>query len=164
VSEKPKKTSANAARAAGAGDSATPPPRTVLQTATTAVEMLDVRPFVRKYIEPILSKLEECEQDAASSPVNSDMMFLALTLPVINGVIHIASNPKALRESMAWVTEKWQEPHGDPDPISLLSALTLIYIVVEGWNRYKDDATKSQVWRSMLNHVKTLSQGLEEQG
>jgi len=127
--------------------------------------MLDVRPFIKDHIDPIYSKLEECEEDAKRAPVNSDMMFLALALPVINGVIHIASNPTALRDAMDWVTSKWAEPKREPpDAVSILSALTLIYIVYTGYMRYKqdEDHEKKEKWLSIWTRAKKLAEGLEE--
>ena len=111
----------------------------VLKNAADAVAKLDVEQFIEKHLRSLFQKLEECDNYAESAPVNGDMMFMALSLPIINGVIHIASNRTTLKNAMDWVLAKWKVPHKDPDPLSILSALTLIYVVGRGWSEYKDD-------------------------
>lgn len=135
------------------------PPPGVLEIAAEAVRRLDVGGFIKEQMNPIHRKLEESDAYAESSPVNGDMMFLALSLPITNGVIHIASTREALSEANKWVLEKWEGPH--PDPISILSALTLIDIVEEGWKTYKNDPDKREQWKRILRRVGKLSEDME---
>lgn len=132
--------------------------------AAQAVRILDVREFIQHQMPTLHDKLVECEEYAQSADLNDDMMFVALSLPIINGVIHIASDGRHLREAKEWVVSRWKgEGNKEPDPVSILSALTLIYVVVEGWRLYKDDPEKKELWESILNRVKILSSEIKDE-
>lgn len=124
------------------------------RAAAEAVELLEIKPFFNAHMETIFTKLEECDSYAQSADFNGDMMFIALSLPVINGMIHIASNRKALNKAMDWVISQWKE---DPDRISILSALTLIYTATKGLEKYGDDPQKQAVWKRITSRVQKLS-------
>jgi hypothetical protein len=143
----------------------------MLRAAREAVERLDVKSFIQTHLTEIFDKLEECEGYARNELVNGDMMFMAFSLPVINGVIHIASNRRDLREASSWVVENW-EGGEDADQVSILSALTLIYVVGEGYETYvkkyaenptdspetrKEKLGKRDIWERIYGRVRKLS-------
>jgi hypothetical protein len=129
------------------------------KAARVAVELLDLEPFFTpENLRSIFNKLEECDRYAqASADFNGDMMFIALSLPLVNGIIHIASNRNGLRRATEWVVKEWQEDDKDPDKVSILSALTLIHLAVKGWQRFRDDPTKRNAWKRIIFRVQKLS-------
>lgn len=145
----------------------------MLGVAKQAVEKLDVSSFIQTHLTQIFDKLEECEGYAKNELVNGDMMFMAFSLPIINGVIHIASNRRSLREATSWVVENW-EGGKDADQVSILSALTLIYVVGKGYERYvkgyAENLTDSQkirdekrlIWQRIYDRVRKLSLEMQE--
>lgn len=126
----------------------------------TAVEKLGVEKFIEVHgKDQIFPKLEDCDKHAENAKVDSDMMFIALSLPVINGIIHIASNPTNLKKAMGWVYENWTKVADvdDPDAISILSALTLLYVSIKGEEANREEPDKKEIWQRILQRVKLFS-------
>jgi hypothetical protein len=128
------------------------------------IKLLEVQKFFsRSNMKAILDKLEDCDQIANSADFNGDMMFIALSLPIANGVIHIASNRRALCHATKWLMDNWESDDNkgpdkeDPDKISILSALMLIYIVMQGWKKYKGNKEKQKIWGRIRTRVEKLS-------
>lgn len=142
-------------------ESAGPPSRRVRKIAEQAVQELGIRSFIDNHLKEITRRLEECESAAQNAPVDSDMLFIAMSLPILNGVIHIASNQRNLRKAMEWATKTWggESDPGEFDPISVLSALTLIFVVCEGWVKNQS----SPVWNKIVSHIKELSKELAKE-
>ncbi|HVR09901.1 MAG TPA: hypothetical protein VMW75_17790 [Thermoanaerobaculia bacterium] len=141
----------------GTGDK---PLRQALKVADTAVEKLGIKAFIKDHLKDITGRLEECENAAQNAPVDSNMLFVALALPILNGVIRIASNRTKLQDAMRWATHEWrgdgQADPGDFDAIAILSSLTLIYVVGEIRKLHKD----SPVWESIVDHIRELGREL----
>jgi len=133
----------------------------IARFAQEAVEELGVKQFINDYEEPIYDKLLECDSYAETAKVNSDMMFIARSLPVINGIIHIASNRERLSRAMRWVEKNMEE--SEPDAISILSALTLIYVAVQGEIKRKDRIEEREAWRRILRRVRRFSSDMADQ-
>lgn len=127
--------------------------------AATAVEYLNIKKFLGDHGETIYSRLEECESYAKKADFNNDMMFIALALPVINGIIHVASTRGDLSRATEWVVREWSIGPKEPIPekVPILSALTLIYIVAMGWKTYNRQAGKGEIWESIRDRVQKLS-------
>lgn len=124
--------------------------------AAKAVSLLDVTEFIRRNIDGLYDKLEESDRLAAGSPMNDDVMFVALSLPAVQGIIQFASSRKDLDVAMKWVKDHWKDKSHDPDPMSILSALTLIYIVEEGVKRYEQDAERKKTWSRIRGRLGAL--------
>ena len=131
-----------------------------MTVARTAVANLGIVDFITAHLEDITGRLEECENAAQNAPVDSNMLFVALALPILNGVIRIASNRSKLQGAITWATHEWRghgpAEEGDFDPIAILSSLTLIYVVGEGRKLHKD----SPVWESIVDHIRELGREL----
>lgn len=132
------------------------------------IKLLEVEEFLSRNMKAILDKIEDCDQIASSADFNGDMMFIALSLPIANGVIHIASNRRALSHATGWLIKNWEPDDEenpdkdrpdkeDPDKISILSALMLIYIVMQGWEEYKSVKDKRKMWERIRIRVQKLS-------
>jgi len=130
------------------------------RAARKAVEELNIEPFIKKHRPSIFNKLEECDHYANSADFNGDMMFIALSLPIANGIIHVASTREHLRKATKWVVDQWKsDANQDPEKISILSALVLIHVAGEGWNKYKRsrDKEKREIWKRIHDRVQVLS-------
>ncbi len=123
-----------------------------------AIRLLNIEPFFNEdNLRSIFKKLEECDDYAESADFNGEMMFIALSLPIVNGIIHIASNRNDLRRATQWVVQEWKDgANKDPDRVSILSALTLIYLAVKGWQRFRE-SSKREIWKRIITRVQKLS-------
>jgi hypothetical protein len=108
--------------------------------ADDAVKQLNIADFIRANEGAICGQLEQIDSRVSKAAegntlgLNSDADFIAQSLPLINGVILVGSNRQNINAATTWVKE--QRP--DADPISLLSTLTLVYIVKQA----REDACK----------------------
>jgi hypothetical protein len=85
------------------------------------------------------------------------MIFMALSLPIINGIIHVGSTRKDLVSASEWIRGKWQSMEGEKlDAIPTISALTLIYIIAKAWSRYRNDPARHEIWDSIRDRVQML--------
>ncbi len=135
----------------------------VEKLANDVVELLGVEDAITREIErkgddSLFARIEECDKFAIDAPVNSDMMFLALSLPIANGLIYFATSRERLRIAREWIQTNW---HDKDDPISTLAALTLIYIVKRGWREYHSRADKQDVWVRINRRVEKLKHDTE---
>jgi hypothetical protein len=122
-----------------------------------AVTKLGLDKAVREYFDTLDARLEEADERAQNTPVNSDMMFAALSLPIANGLIHFASTREKLISAEVWIREQLEDTRQeDVDPLATLSALTLIYLVHEGYVRNRADPKKAETWNRMIGRVKNL--------
>ena len=142
----------------------------VLSMARQAVEKLGIKDFLDEYKTPIDRKLLDCEKQASDTPVNGDMMFVAAALPIINGVIQIASDRSTMRRAMDWVQEQvWgRDEEGqkrDFDPVSVLSALTLIEVVNQAYrDAQKPDGRNRAAraeWNRIMGRMRKLSEEMD---
>ena len=124
--------------------------------AEEAVEKLEVANAIHLERKALFSRIEECDKFASGAPVNPDMMFLALSLPIANGLIHFATSRQALKEARDWVRNNWRDQEHEPDPVSTLAALTLIYIVEQGYKEYKRDRERKETWKRIKERVEKL--------
>lgn len=133
------------------------PDKEVLQLADEAVDRLKLPAFFEEhpdYLQTVHNRLEEIDDEAVNAKVKGEMTFMALSLPLTNGIIHIGSNRRGLREAVDWARVNWIDW---PDPLSILTALTLVYIVRRGWeqNRGTDNRAK---WARIGERVKMFSE------
>lgn len=141
----------------------------VSHIARQAVDTLEIREFINKWAEPIEKKLLDCERQASDAPINNDMLFVAAALPIINGVIQIASDRTTMRKSIDWLQKQpWIKDKADADfdPVSVLSALTLIEVVNEAWRQTragKRNAANAAEWNSIIRRMRKLSKEMDEE-
>ncbi len=150
-----------------------------LKKATEAVQTLGVDGFISTNEDLIYRKLEYCDMRvfrAQQTPVTMptgdrycmersecDMMFIADSLPIVTGIVHVGSTLDQLNAAKQWV--KRMVP--DADPISVLSALTLLYVSEHGYKKYQKDntlidgatdlgekASRKEVWKRIYKRVK----------
>lgn len=122
-----------------------------------AVRILGVARAVQAEADILFPRIEECDSFAEGAPVNADMMFLALSLPIANGLIHFATSRQKLNEARDWVWRRWKGQADEPDPISTLAALTLVYIIDQGWRHFKDVPEKRKIWQRIRTRVEKLA-------
>ena len=122
------------------------------------VDCLKVRKFIEEQKLLIYEKLEVCDT-SGKVMINGDMLFIAESLPVINGIIHVGSTRKTFNDALDYVKGHWQ----DADPVVLLTALVFIYVVEEAWKEIgtgKDEA-KKEIWDRIRKRVLTLASDME---
>lgn len=121
------------------------------------VRALGVAEFIDKNKPIIYGNLERFDQqaNATAATVDPNMMFIALSLPVINGIIHIASTQSGLQKAIALVKGDSAQDK-DLDAISILSALTLLYVAAIGKDDFAGSAN-SQTWDRIFRRVKNFS-------
>jgi hypothetical protein len=133
----------------------------ILELATKMVQVLDVVPFLEKYSPDLYQKLREADEYAESAPGNSDMMFMTSSLPISNGVLHIASNRIAVSQAIEELKKEWRGPQPHTDAISILSALTLIFLVVKGWADHQNSTReRREQWIRILKRIKRWTEDM----
>jgi hypothetical protein len=114
-----------------------------------------VEDFFEKHKESIYERLEECDDIAKKAVAKDDMMFIAESLPIINGLIHVGSKRKDLNKAIDWVRKEWG---GEADPIIVLSALVFIYIADQGVKEFRnsEDQEERMIWTRIEKRVQKL--------
>ena len=135
-------------------------PKQVLKYADKATAKLKIQDFIEKYKAELIKRILGCEHEASVARANKDTVFLTAAFPIINGIIHVASDRKSLQEATKWLREEWSvEPEEYLDTFSVLLALTLIYVVNHGW-RARTAETEEQ-WKSIMRRMRKLSDEMD---
>jgi hypothetical protein len=129
------------------------------RTSATAIRKLGIRDFLNTHKELVFAKLEECESIAERADFNGEIMFIASSLPIISGLILVASTRHERQLAIEWVLSNWRNGGDPPDTLSILSALTLIYLVAKGWKELKSDPDdrKREIWARIRDRVGKFS-------
>jgi hypothetical protein len=121
--------------------------------ATEAVRRLDIDGFIGKNLDTLFEKLEEADR---SAPPDDDIRFVALSEQMVRTVIYFASGRKEALDAMAWVREEWKGKTRDPDPMTILSMLSLMFIVKEGMKQ--SDANRQETWRRFSKRLAAVTE------
>ncbi|GET36550.1 hypothetical protein [Microseira wollei] len=112
-----------------------------LEKAIEAVEeKLDVEDYIFEHIDLIYHKLEQCDlrakkaENDGNQRYQCDMMFIAESLPVISAIIQVGSKLENYNSAKKWVRDELP----DADAVSVLSALTFLYIVGMGQGEHEN--------------------------
>jgi hypothetical protein len=128
----------------------------MLHSAEEAVDLLVLRNFVRDNKNAIYKQLEDCDARVSQGPsgLDPDAAFIAQSLPLISGVIHVGSTRENFEAAATWVQK--QSPHAEP--ASLLSTLVLLYVVDQGWQDadVSKDADKKTQWGRIYQRAQWL--------
>ncbi len=123
-----------------------------------AVEvLLNVEGFFYDHRQQIFDRLEECHNIALQAISNRDMLFIAESLPIINGIIHVGSARKQLKSATRWVERNWGS--GEAHPRIVLSALLFKYVTGEGAKAFigqNPPHEKENVWKQIQDRVNKL--------
>jgi hypothetical protein len=131
--------------------------------ADEVVHKLGLQKALNEYGDEVHARLKQANEDAEAAPMNSDMIFIALALPMVNGLIHFASTRGRLQEAMKHMTNDWKVSD-EADPLSTLSALTLIHIanraLAEGGrsNRHPEER---DTWSQIRKRIELLKRDME---
>ncbi|HJU56226.1 MAG TPA: hypothetical protein VJ715_16710 [Pyrinomonadaceae bacterium] len=130
--------------------------RNSYDSAMVMERLLDVREFFLAHKDRIYSKLEDCDQIAKRAITNTDMLFFAESLPIINGIIHVGSTREDLNKATEWVRENWEGSAAQPRIV--LSALLFHYVTKEGVKEFTDstDQSKRITWSRIDERVGRL--------
>jgi hypothetical protein len=116
---------------------------------------LMLKEFIDDHKHQIYERLEECIDTAKKAAIDNDVIFIAESLPIINGIIYVGSR----REILKGALDQIRADRGkDSDPYIVLSAYVLIYIVNRGAEEFKhsEDMAKQARW----GYIQKLAQRL----
>jgi hypothetical protein len=127
----------------------------MLQSAKDAVDRLGLTDFIKDNKAAIYRQLEDFTH-VTKGPIGLDpnAAFVAQTLPLASGVIHVGSSRTNFDKAALWVQN--QSAHAQPN--SVLPTLVLLYIVHQGWQDARDthDEKKKAQWESIYERAKWL--------
>lgn len=129
----------------------TPSESIIERLAAEAVDVIGVRESIAAAADTIFAQIEGSDTFATGS-AQEDAIFIATSLAMANAVVHYRTRKSQLAQARAWAHERWP----DEDPTTVLATLTLIYMVGEGWKRFRDIAEKKTVWERIHRRVVTL--------
>jgi hypothetical protein len=126
------------------------------ESALVSEVLLKVDGFFEDHKEQIYNRLEECDRIASKSKINPNTLFIAESLPIINGIIHVGSARVELNTATDWVRKYWEASEAHPRIV--LSALLFHYVTERGVTAYKNhpDQTKRETWERIRERVSKL--------
>jgi hypothetical protein len=118
--------------------------------------ILKVEGFFSEHKQHIYDRLEECDKIANKAQSNPDMLFIAESLPIINGIIHVGSARAELNSATEWVRKHWDV--GEAHPRIVLSALLFHYVMDSGVRDHEncDLSKKREAWERIKKRVEKL--------
>lgn len=122
--------------------------------AAEAVDVIGVREEIARSADMIFAQIEDCDTFASGS-AEEDEIFIATSLPIANAVIYYRTPKAQLQQARVWAHQRWPE---EKDPTLALATLTLVYMINEGWKRYRDIVEKRPVWERIRNRVAALTE------
>jgi hypothetical protein len=131
----------------------------IAKDAMWVVNNLDIKDFIDDHWPKISQKLIECEKFAREVRYGPDMMFVSMAIPLVNGIIHVASTRDKLIKTTKYFSDEWKRAGiKEPEKVPIVSALTLIYLVSKGLDTLpQGDKTAATLWEDMNARVQHLS-------
>lgn len=118
-------------------------------------DILGAKDFIESHEDEIFERLEEFESRTTKNS-EGDIMFIAEALPLTSGIVHLGSTADNFKKAKAWVRTNLP----DSDTVSILSALTFLYLVDKGWQKFseskeisKTGEEKSVVWQRICQRT-----------
>jgi len=107
---------------------------------TQAVQRLDIEADITTNLDALFDKLKEADRAAP----DDDARFVASSEQMMRTFIYYFSGRKSALDAMAWVGEQWKGK-SDPNPMTILSTLSLRYLVEVGMKH--SDSDRLETWR-----------------
>jgi hypothetical protein len=130
-------------------------PQPILERARFAVEeQLNLTEFVRDHRPQIYDLIASWEPllSAADCDGDSGGGMVAAALPLAARIALAGSSEADFRRAVAWVGAVLPAA----DPVSVLSALTLIYLVHQGREDASADPHRAQIWQRINCEIESL--------
>ncbi len=132
--------------------------------AAQIIERLGIADFLALHRDRIFSKLEDCERLAGAADSGGDLMFVALSLPIMNGLIIVASSKQRILAAGRYINSFFRRSgvSAELDEMAILSALALIYVVNMGHIAFKrdkelrDNVGGRRTWARMRKRLQRL--------
>lgn len=127
----------------------------VLGKARVAVEeQLDLTGFLRDHRSRIDDLIVNCEAPPAAADCDADSgaSMAAAALPLAGRILLAGSSPADFRRAVEWVGAILPAA----DPVSVLSALTLIYLVDRGRASAWGNPNRAQAWERIDREIESL--------
>jgi hypothetical protein len=128
-----------------------------LQEATQAIqiveELLRVDGFIEENKQLILDRLQEI-YGAVTAQKQASSMFIAGSLPLVSGVIHVGSTVDDFARASAWVRDKSPKE----EPVNVLCRFVLVHLAELGWREAleSNDDQKRAIWNCIHTAVTPL--------
>jgi hypothetical protein len=135
-------------------------------TAREAVDQLGLIDFIKAHKALIYEKIKECDkrvEDAkkeGKGEFYGDMTFIATCLPLAAGIVHVGSTLDKFKEAQ----NSLGKGLGLLDPTSVLSALTLLYLVQTGWENNKEDETWKRIRQRVVRFLESQGPSPSQEG
>jgi hypothetical protein len=129
-------------------------PESIERLAEEAVDIIGVRDVIAEKADTLFAQLEACETFSSGS-LEADAYFIATSLPIATAVIHHRTPKEQLQHAREWAHEHWPD---EQDAGVVLSTLTLVFIIGEGWKRYEKIAAKRALWERIRLHLASLAE------
>lgn len=125
--------------------------QSVYERARVAVEeKLKINDFINLHWDAIEKRVLDAESRVADMKAGANVVFVAECLPFVAGIVHVGSELVNFRMAREWVRAELP----NADAVSVLAALTFLYIVGIGLDRA--DPEKVTTWESIQHRVDTL--------
>jgi TIR domain len=124
------------------------------ELAKIAVEdQLRISGFIETHKHEIYTKLEQSYRQVIERDHSSTVFFIEV-LALVSGIVHVGSNMDDFKRATTWV----RQSRPDVDPVSILSTLTLFYVVEKGWREFSlsSDMLKRSIWEGIRNGMQAL--------
>lgn len=103
----------------------------IAEKVKTVIDSLGIEEFIAAHWDKIYRKLTECEMYVSGVSLGSNMLFVNMAIPLVNGIIHVASTRERLLGTTKDISKIWPAMP-EPEKVPIVSALTLIYLVTKG--------------------------------
>jgi hypothetical protein len=118
---------------------------------------LKIGKFIEDHWEQIEKRLMDAEErvrEAGTKGMSreANVVFVAECLPFVAGIVHVGSSLEDFRNAKKWVMDNLEHA----DPVSVLSALTFVYIVENGEASSTGNQEKLERWQSIHRRVDSL--------
>ncbi len=121
----------------------------IVEQARFAVgEQLRLSAYIGKHLPSICSSIEQSARkaffaDDGSEPSGQALAFMTDCMPLAGLIIFAGTTEPDFQRAIDWAGESADAV----DPISLLSTLTLVYIIAEGIHDARHDFLRYGVWK-----------------
>ena len=131
------------------------------QASIAVVAKLKIDGFIEAHWEEIERRILDVESRVAEAKQRgmdqgANVIFVAECLPFVAGIVHVGSTLDRFREAKKSVGAELP----NTDAVSVLAALTFLYIVGKGKELAEGDPGKLKKWQSIQHRVDSLLEPL----
>ena len=128
------------------------------QATVAVIDKLEIDGFIEDHWDEIEKRVLDVERRVEEAKKEGkleqggNVIFVAECLPFVAGIVHVGSNLDKFRVARKWVDAELP----NADAVSVLSALTFLYLVMEGKKKAEGDQEKVEKWEKIQCRVDSL--------